>query len=338
MSHTPTLIRPALRQSDDASIGASPNLPRIKLADSQPPSVTSAASASYSPSSPNPPTGILSTNNTSRDSVSGGPGSSGWSSVGFPRTHTASTSIDLDGGKYRKKVGFETFDDLPDTLFTFTAQAKSQGYKRSRSTRVFLVAVSPDESGENALEWLMSEMVEDGDEVVAMRVKDMSESERHTESAHEELREEAKSILTNMLHKNDEEFGRKISAIVEIVVGSITDMILKMIALYRPDSLIVGTKGTRSRLANLSKAFSAPGMGSVSRFAVSHSPVPVIVVRPERKVKKTLDKREAAGKRGQYASLVGDDDLVLSRSRSRERSRSRDRRSVDLGHHVSRDH
>jgi hypothetical protein len=55
-------------------------------------------------------------------------------------------------------------------------QAKSEGYKRSRNTRVFLVAVSPDESGEDALDWLMSELVEDGDEVIAMRVKDMSES------------------------------------------------------------------------------------------------------------------------------------------------------------------
>lgn len=36
--------------------------------------------------------------------------------------------------------------------------------------------MSPDESGEDALDWLMSELVEDGDEVIAMRVKDMSEA------------------------------------------------------------------------------------------------------------------------------------------------------------------
>jgi hypothetical protein len=103
-------------------------------------------------------------------------------------------------------------------------------------------------------------------------------------------------------------------------------------------------------------ALGAPGMGSVSRFAVSHSPVPVIVVRyvtlpdsqmiayltpllicpllsvphdprrmslpcrPERKVKKTLQKRQADPKRGQYAQLVGPNGMELSRSRSRERS------------------
>lgn len=76
---------------------------------------------------------------------------------------------------------------------------------------MFLVAVSPDESGEDALDWLMSELVEDGDEVIAMRVKDMGESERHTEVAHEHLREEANEMLQTVLQKNNEEDGRKVS-------------------------------------------------------------------------------------------------------------------------------
>ncbi len=56
-----------------------------------------------------------------------------------------------------------------------TPQAKSDGYKRSRSTRVFMIAVSPDEAGEDALDWLMNELVEDGDEVVALRVLELDE-------------------------------------------------------------------------------------------------------------------------------------------------------------------
>lgn len=54
-------------------------------------------------------------------------------------------------------------------------QAKSEGYKRSRNTRVFAVAVSDNEAGEDALEWLMSELVEDGDEIVAIRVIELDE-------------------------------------------------------------------------------------------------------------------------------------------------------------------
>jgi len=48
--------------------------------------------------------------------------------------------------------------------------AKSADYVATRDTRVFLVAVSPDESGSEALDWLMENLIEEGDEIVALRV------------------------------------------------------------------------------------------------------------------------------------------------------------------------
>lgn len=42
------------------------------------------------------------------------------------------------------------------------------------------------------------------------------------------------------------------------------------------------------------------GVGSVSRYALSRSPVPVIVVRPERKVREVLEKRRRDPKRGTH--------------------------------------
>ena len=52
--------------------------------------------------------------------------------------------------------------------------------------------------------------------------------------------------------------------------------------------------------------FAAPGMGSVSRYCISHSAVPVIVVRPEAKVKKSQAKREKKDpKRKSYLALLG---------------------------------
>jgi hypothetical protein len=47
-------------------------------------------------------------------------------------------------------------------------------------------------------------------------------------------------------------------------------------------------------------AFGAPGVGSVSKYCLSNSPVPIIVVRPERKVRKVLAKRRADPKRGTH--------------------------------------
>ncbi|WVQ78948.1 hypothetical protein IAT38_001040 [Cryptococcus sp. DSM 104549] len=343
-------LRPALRQTNSSpspsnapstNITAEANDSTITLASSQIPSPTSTSTALPLPSS----SSRVSVQLPDKDQAArerpksfsehlhtpyshsvhlpsamahGGSGGTTTGGVGFPRTRTNSSGH--ADGKYRRKVGFEAFEAGPAALFAFTCQAKSEGYKRSRNTRVFAVAVSPDESGESALEWLMSELVEDGDEVVAIRVIELDDGERHSHNAQEEFREDAEALLKTVLQKNDEADCRKISVIVEFVAGKITEILLKMIALYRPDSLVVGTKGQRSRLQSWGMALGAPGMGSVSRFCVSHSPVPVIVVRPERKVKKHLEKRQNDPKRGQYAAIVGPDGLALSRSRSRERS------------------
>lgn len=54
-------------------------------------------------------------------------------------------------------------------MFSYTLQAKSEGYKRDRSTRNFLVAASMDESGSEALEWVLDSLIEDGDELIVFR-------------------------------------------------------------------------------------------------------------------------------------------------------------------------
>jgi hypothetical protein len=53
-----------------------------------------------------------------RGSISG----LGVTGAGFPRTMTAGTTSSVGDGKYRRKVGFETFDAQPESLFTYTCQ------------------------------------------------------------------------------------------------------------------------------------------------------------------------------------------------------------------------
>lgn len=210
-------------------------------------------------------------------------------------------------GAYRRKVGFETFDKSTDTaLFSYTLQAKSEGYRRSRHTRVFCVAVSADESGDDALDWLMDSLVEDGDEIVAVRVIELDEGEKASPQAQEEFREEAAHLLRTVLEKNDLYGDRKVSIIVEFVAGKVTETLMRLISLYRPDSLVVGTRGQKSVIQQW--------MGSVSRYCLAHSPVPVITVKPERKVKKHLAKRKADPTRGSYAAMV--DGAPVTRTRS----------------------
>lgn len=178
-------------------------------------------------------------------------------------------------------------------MFSFTLQAKSDGYKRQRITRVFLCASSPDESGSQALDWCLDSLVQDSDELVVLRGFD---TEDLAKDLHDEIREDAKRLLKDIQDKNSEyDPDRKLSIVVEFVAGKVTETIERMIALYRPDALVVGTRG-QGGIRNWGAALTG-GMGSVSKHCLSRSPVPVIVVRPERKVRKTMEKRRADPKR-----------------------------------------
>ena len=54
-------------------------------------------------------------------------------------------------------------------MFSYTLHVQSSHYTRNRSSRVFLCAASPDESGSQALDWALSELVRDGDELIVFR-------------------------------------------------------------------------------------------------------------------------------------------------------------------------
>jgi len=179
-------------------------------------------------------------------------------------------------------------------MFSYTLQVKSDGYRRNKYTRVFLCAASSDESGMEALDWVMEGLVQDGDELIVFRGVDTEDLDKD----HDAIREDARELLHLVQQKNiDYEPDRKLSIIIEFIAGKVTHTIDRLIALYRPDSLVVGTRGQRSVSAKvLSATFG--GMGSVSKYCLSHSPVPVIVVRPERKVLKTKMKRRLNPKRG----------------------------------------
>ncbi|KAK7057825.1 Usp domain-containing protein [Favolaschia claudopus] len=202
---------------------------------------------------------------------------------------------------YTPKVSFDTFENPAASMFSFTLQVKSQGYARTRSTRVFLCAAGPDESGREALDWSLEGLVRDGDELVVCRGID----EDVFEKDHNSVREEARQLMLQIQEKSVEyDPDRKLSLILEFIPGRVTNTIDRLIALYRPDSVVVGTRGKRAwqNMAMMGKG----GIGSVSKYCLTHSPVPIIVVRPERKVKKAIEKRRADPKRGTHFDTDGD--------------------------------
>jgi len=182
-------------------------------------------------------------------------------------------------------------------MFSYTLHVQSEGYSRNRSTRIFLCATSSDESGIEALDWAVESLVQDGDELIVFRGIDTEDLEKD----HDLYREEAKELMRQVQEKcMDYDPDRKLSIIIEYIAGKVTTTIDRLIALYRPDSVVVGTRGQRGMMQAWGTTFGSSKVGSVSKYCLSHSPVPIIVVRPENKVRKAMAKRKADPKRGKH--------------------------------------
>jgi nucleotide-binding universal stress UspA family protein len=205
-----------------------------------------------------------------------------------------------------------------------TLIASTPGFKRSSESRTFLVACDLNAYSINALQWTMRALVENGDEVVVLRVfpqnatpaasssamapsnsnpgtnsipDDEEASPLGASSITDTAKDEAHALIASVMEQNSQAVPqRDISVTVEFVVGKVFATIHAMIAVYRPDSLIVGTKGKSDSLFN---AF----MGSVSKWAVANATIPTIVVRTPDRIRKTKVKR---AQRQSYKGLIGE--------------------------------
>jgi len=214
-----------------------------------------------------------------------------------PQSPMQSTFSLVASQGYTPKVSFDTFENPQASMFSYTLHVQSEGYSRNRNTRIFLCAASSDESGVQALDFAVESLVQDEDELIVFRGIDTDDLEKD----HDLYREEAKELMRQVQEKCMEcDPERKLSIIVECIAGKITTTIDRLIALYRPDSVVVGTRGQRGMMQAWGTTFGSSRMGSVSKYCLSHSPVPIIVVRPENKVRKAMEKRRADPKRGKH--------------------------------------
>ncbi|KAG0239627.1 hypothetical protein B0O80DRAFT_425333 [Mortierella sp. GBAus27b] len=205
-----------------------------------------------------------------------------------------SRRVSTSSGGFTGRVGFDTFGSSDTSEYAFTLQAKTDGWKRTKKSRTFLVGTDLNDYSAHALQWVMENMVEDGDEIVALRVVpiELRDSLSKTgipsfQGQEESARSEATKIMNSIRENNGS--GREISIVVECMVGNVRDTIQHVIKLYKPDMLVVGTRGR-----NPVKGFL---LGSVSRYCLHHSPVPVVVVRPERKLNKSKTKAKGIFRR-----------------------------------------
>ncbi|KAK3820705.1 MAG: hypothetical protein JOS17DRAFT_688392, partial [Linnemannia elongata] len=186
---------------------------------------------------------------------------------------------------YIARVGFDTLGCDTPAEYAFTLQARTDGWRRTRRSRTFLVGTDLNEYSSHALQWVMENMVEDGDEIVALRVVPVELRDSFAKSGIPSFqgqevaaRSEATKIM-DMIREKNKSKPKQVNIVVEYVVGAVRDTIQHMIKMYEPSMLVVGTRGRSSVKGFL--------LGSVSRYLLNHSPVPVTVVRPASKLIKS---------------------------------------------------
>lgn len=194
---------------------------------------------------------------------------------------------------YVRGVSFDTMTDQDQPDFSFTLRGKNQGYQRTRRSRTFMVATDLANYSDYALDWAIENIIDHGDEIIVLRVLtvDMSENRPNLRAMlrHEQLqsKETASVVMNKIMAAGGPDV--KISAVIEFVIGKVQETIQNMISVYQPSMLIVGTRG----ISELKGMF----INSVSKYCLQHSPVPVVVVRPENKVKKQKEKKSKKSNR-----------------------------------------
>ncbi|KAL9581817.1 MAG: hypothetical protein Q9212_003664, partial [Teloschistes hypoglaucus] len=183
--------------------------------------------------------------------------------------------------RYERRVSFNTFDnrDAPD--LSFNTGIRHRDYAYTQRSRTFLCGADDNEYSYDAIEWLIEELVEDGDEIICLRVVDPSSKfASDTGMKNETYKKEAQDLLEKIRNKNktkEEVREKAIALVIEFAVGKVPEVFQKMISVYAPACLIVGTKGKSPQGVQTFLT------GSVSRYCLQNSPVPCIVVRPTRK-------------------------------------------------------
>ncbi|KAE8147239.1 hypothetical protein BDV25DRAFT_160815 [Aspergillus avenaceus] len=199
---------------------------------------------------------------------------------------------------YERGVSFNTFDNPDAADFSLTLNYKHKGHQSTRRSRTFLCGTDQNDYSDFALEWLIDELVDDGDEIVCLRAVEKDSSIASDAGIEEgKYRQEAEKLFEQVIQKNSQD-EKAISLVLELAVGKVQDIIQRMIRIYEPSVLIVGTRG-RS-LGGVQGLLP----GSVSKYCLQQSPIPVIVVRPSTKREKKKKKRLADPTRRGYNQIL----------------------------------
>ncbi|KAF4774878.1 putative universal stress protein family [Colletotrichum scovillei] len=283
-----------------------------KANDAEPLSRATTLSSIASPSPLESATGSFSAESSRTESYGGRPRGSSIASLSFaplrnpslPQGNQKKTNKERIRASSPPPERFQShvaFDNLPlgeatkNNTLSLTLNVRHRGYQAQRRSRTFMVGVDEHAYSDYALQWLLDELVDDGDEVVCVRV---IEKELRAAETNKIYQEEAKKVMDGILKRNG--LNRAISIVLEYASGKLHATFQRLIQIHQPAMLIVGTRG-RS-LGGLQGLVNT--RNSFSKYCLQYSPVPVVVVRPTEKREKKKNKRKNDTERQTYVRML----------------------------------
>lgn len=136
--------------------------------------------------------------------------------------------------KFQGKVSFDSIGSLSEpterNTRSYTQNSKHEGYQYKRSSRTFMVGIDENSYSDIALQWMLEELVDDGDQIICLRVID-KDSKMITERALEvkQYQQDARELLDAIQKKNDD--NRAVSIVLEYAIGKVHTTFQKMVCL-----------------------------------------------------------------------------------------------------------
>ncbi|AOW05279.1 hypothetical protein LXG23DRAFT_33684 [Yarrowia lipolytica] len=168
-----------------------------------------------------------------------------------------------DGPELLSDIDYRSLD-LP----FYSLAAKHPGVKLSYHARTVLFSYTGKQQADNALKWLMDELIEDNDELVCLKIID-----KHSAKDVEKYHKQAADILRAVVAEADK-VGKKLTIDVELGQGSVSKVVKHCTYLYQPALAVVArTNYIDPRVSEMPK-------DTATNYLLRSSVVPVIVVRP----------------------------------------------------------
>lgn len=146
----------------------------------------------------------------------------------------------LTGGnphRFQKHVAFSNVNLGEATKFNFPSHTliiKHPVYAVNRRSRTFMVGIDDHQYSDEALQWLCDKFVDDGDEIVCVKVTERDVRLYEADRRLEELKKEANAQVNRIKAKIGD--SKAVSIILEYAVGKLHSTFQRLVRLLGPMS------------------------------------------------------------------------------------------------------